>query len=185
MSLIAHESDAHWIDRDTVLWRAGADTAKTLESVSGQVTRLFRLLPGTLAPAQRAAWPHLAALPAWKAAGAGVRQALRGRVTAVERDAAGKELARAGVRLPGVLDDLFATDEPLGYTGDRLALWAPTAQEVRLVLHGEAPGGGSRTEHAMSRDDGTGVWSLPVPRAWAGRDYTYLVTVYSPPPARS
>lgn len=170
---------AHWIDRDTVVWPAGQDTVKALEATTGQVKRLIRLLPGSLTDRQKAAWPHLKAFPAFRVdprdAGL-VAGALRGQVAAVERTASGQLLTATGVQLPGVLDDLYATDEPLGYTGDRLALWAPTAQQVKLALYE----GARRTEHEMQRDARTGVWSVRAPRAWLGRDYTYLVTVYSP-----
>ncbi|MFI6290304.1 pullulanase-type alpha-1,6-glucosidase [Nonomuraea sp. NPDC050790] len=171
---------AHWIARDTVVWQAGEGAVKALESTTDGGKRLLRLLPGALTAAQRAKWPHLKALPAFKVDPRDARlvpQALRGQVAAVERDAGGRLLSATGVQLPGVLDDLYATGEPLGYTGDRLALWAPTAQRVRLALYDDSP---AYTEHAMRRDEKTGVWSVRVPRAWRGRDYTYLVTVYSP-----
>ncbi|MFI9559632.1 pullulanase-type alpha-1,6-glucosidase [Nonomuraea endophytica] len=172
---------AHWIARDTVVWQAGDDTVKALESTTGTVKRLIRLLPGTLTDAQKAKWPHLKALPAFKVDprdAALVPDALRAQVAAVEHDAGGRLLTATGVQLPGVLDDLYATDEPLGYTGDRLALWAPTAQRVRLALYDEDSA--TYTEHAMRRDAKSGVWSVRVPRSWRGRDYTYLVTVHSP-----
>ncbi|WP_246266645.1 pullulanase-type alpha-1,6-glucosidase [Nonomuraea typhae] len=174
---------AHWISRDTVLWPAAGDTVKALESAHGAAKRLIRLLPGTLTDAQKAAWPHLKALPAYKVDPRDtglVPEALRGQVAAVERSAAGRLVSATGVQLPGVLDDLYATDEPLGYAGGRLALWAPTAQQVRLALYD----GGDRTEHDMRREAKTGVWSVRAPASWLGRDYTYLVTVYSPAEGR-
>ncbi|MFB4274131.1 pullulanase-type alpha-1,6-glucosidase [Nonomuraea sp. MTCD27] len=189
---------AHWIDRDTVAWRGGPSLRHSLAfSARGDIAyddacgngdltgdlRLIRLLPGTLSEEQKRRWPHLAAYPALKVdprdAGL-VRQALRGQVVAVERDAAGTLLAATGVQIPGVLDDLYAeaataTLGPSGRTIPRLALWAPTAQKVELALYG--PG---RSVHRMRRDDDSGVWSVHGLPTWLGREYTYLVTVYSP-----
>ncbi|WP_240506517.1 pullulanase-type alpha-1,6-glucosidase [Thermoactinospora rubra] len=185
---------AHWIDRDTVLWKVPASSRHFLAfSPKGDIAyedgdltgdvRLIRLVPGTLTDAQKAKWPHLASHGALKVDPRDaelVKQALRGQVVAVERSASGALLTATGVQIPGVLDDLYgkAVTAALGPTGKalpRLSLWAPTAQQVRLVLYG-----GGRTEHRMRRDDETGVWSVTGKPSWMGRDYTYLVTVYSP-----
>ncbi|MFB4263584.1 pullulanase-type alpha-1,6-glucosidase [Nonomuraea sp. GTA35] len=190
---------AHWIDRDTVAWQAEPSLRHSLAfSAAGGIAygngdltgdpRLIRLVPGTLSEEQRRERPHLAAYPALKVdprdAGL-VRDALRGQVAAVARDAAGTLVAATGVQLPGVLDDLYAkaataTLGPSGQVVPRLALWAPTARKVELALYGS----GGRTErpvvHRMRRDDESGVWSVRGLRSWLGREYTYLVTVYSP-----
>ncbi|MEV0389081.1 pullulanase-type alpha-1,6-glucosidase [Nonomuraea sp. NPDC050643] len=186
---------AHWIDRDTVTWRAEPEARHFLAfGPEGDITydggdltgdlRLIRLVPGTLSEEQRRAWPHLAGHPAWKVdpRDAGhVRRALRAQVVAVERDASGALLAATGVQIAGVLDDLYAakataaTLGPSGRVVPKLALWAPTALKVELALYG--PG---RSVHRMRRDDESGVWSVHGPPSWMGREYTYLVTVYSP-----
>ncbi|SPM00089.1 Neopullulanase / Maltodextrin glucosidase [[Actinomadura] parvosata subsp. kistnae] len=170
--------------------------------------RLIRLAPGTLSEEQRRAWPHLAAHPALKVdprdAGL-VRDALRGQVVAVRRDDGGALVEATGVQLPGVLDDLYAeaATAPLGPSWHAapspapgpsqlgapspamdpswrpepsLAVWAPTARKVELALYDS----GERTVHPMRRDDESGVWSIRGLPSWLGREYTYLVTVYSP-----
>ncbi|MFC6374549.1 pullulanase-type alpha-1,6-glucosidase [Nonomuraea thailandensis] len=186
---------AHWIDRDTVAWRAEPSLRHSLAfSATGGIAyedgdltgdlRLIRLAPGTLSEEQRRRWPHLAAYPALKVDPRDadlVRDALRGQVVAVARDAAGTLVAATGVQIPGVLDDLYAKAAtaalgPSGQVVPRLGLWAPTARMVELALYG--PGG--RTVHRMRRDDETGVWSVRGLPTWLGREYTYLVTVYSP-----
>ncbi|WP_219911754.1 pullulanase-type alpha-1,6-glucosidase [Nonomuraea fuscirosea] len=190
------EARAHWIDRGTVLWRAGPAARHFLAlSAGGGITcrdgdlrgvqELIRLLPGTLSEEQRRAWPHLAAHPAFTVhpedAGM-VREALRGQVVAAARDGSGALVAATGVQIPGVLDDLYATralTEPLGPSSDtalRLAVWAPTARKVELALYGP----GRSSVQPMRRDDESGVWSVQGPPSWLGREYTYLVTVYSP-----
>ncbi|WP_245765038.1 pullulanase-type alpha-1,6-glucosidase [Nonomuraea jiangxiensis] len=193
------EARAHWIDRDTVVWQTDPALRHTLAfspdggiavGASGELTghpRIVRLAPGTLSEEQRSRWPHLAGYTALKVdrrdAGL-VRQALRGQVVAVARDAEGGLRAATGVQIPGVLDDLYAAaaTAPLGPAGrvvPRLALWAPTARRVELALYGR-----SRTVHPMRRDDRTGIWSFRGLPTWMGREYTFLVTVYSPAAGR-
>ncbi|MEO3868030.1 pullulanase-type alpha-1,6-glucosidase [Nonomuraea sp. B12E4] len=188
------EARAHWIDRDTVAWQTdpalrhalafspGGDIAVGAGGLTGH-PRTIRLTPGTLSDEQKRRWPHLAAYTALKVdrrdAGL-VRRALRGQVVAVARDAEGALRAATGVQIPGVLDDVYAAaaTAPLGPAGrvaPRLALWAPTAQRVELALYGR-----SRTVHPMRRDDATGIWSVRGLPDWMGREYTFLVTVYSP-----
>lgn len=186
------QARAHWIDRDTVAWQAQPSARHFLAfSAKGDIAyaggdltgdlRLIRLVPGTLSDEQKREWPHLASYAAFKVDPRDadlVRRALRGQVVAVRRDTSGALLTATGVQIPGVLDDLYAkaATATLGPSGRRLALWAPTARRVDLALYGS----GGRTVHAMRRDDETGVWSIQGPPSWLGREYTYLVTVYSP-----
>ncbi|GGM62006.1 hypothetical protein GCM10010106_05040 [Thermopolyspora flexuosa] len=196
---------AQWIDRATVAWRtdvSGGSRHYLAYSPRGDIRhaggelrgdiRLIRLRPGTPTEAQRRRYPHLfggaepyAALRVDPRDAGRVTEALRGQVVAVARDASGRLRAATGVQLPGVLDDVYAAaaKEPLGYTGDRLAVWAPTARKVELALYGSATGA-SRTVHPMRRDDATGVWWIPTPRSWRGRHYTFLVTVFAPAAGR-
>ncbi|MET8992098.1 pullulanase-type alpha-1,6-glucosidase [Nonomuraea wenchangensis] len=190
---------AHWIDRETVLWQVPGSLRHALVFSPGATLAfddpghagaagVLRLSPGELTGEQRRAWPHLAGYTALKVDprdAALVPEALRGQVAAVARDEEGRLVAATGVQLPGVLDDLYAAaTAPLGPSGrlrPRLALWAPTARKVELALYGKD---GRRTVHRMRRDDATGVWSTHGRPSWMGRDYTFLVTVYSPAAGR-
>ncbi|GAA2856463.1 hypothetical protein GCM10010517_14780 [Streptosporangium fragile] len=194
------KSSAHWIDRATVVWKVTpspslryslafsgkGDIAYAKGDLTGDI-RIIRLLPGELTEAQKARWPHLAGHAAFTVDPRDadlVREALRGQVVAVERDASGALLTATGVQLPGLLDDVHsgAATAELGVSwhgAPRLSVWAPTARTVELALYRD-PAGGSRTVHAMRRDDRTGVWSVRGLPGWKGRYYTYLVTVYSP-----
>ncbi|MEU6791348.1 pullulanase-type alpha-1,6-glucosidase [Nonomuraea wenchangensis] len=192
---------AHWIDRETVLWQVPGSLRHALVFSPGAALALddpgghageagvLRLSPGELTDEQRRAWPHLADCTALKVDprdAALAPEALRGQVAAVARDEEGRLVAATGVQLPGVLDDLYAAaaTAPLGPSGrlrPRLALWAPTARKVELALYGKS---GRRTVHRMRRDDATGVWSTYGRPSWTGRDYTFLVTVYSPAAGR-
>jgi pullulanase len=89
-------------------------------------------------------------------------------------------LDATGVQIAGVLDDLFATDAPLGvHWADgvpTLSVWAPTARVVRLVLGG----GDEERVVPMRRDSSSGVWSVVGTPDWTGLDYLYEVEVYAP-----
>ncbi|MFC4529216.1 pullulanase-type alpha-1,6-glucosidase [Sphaerisporangium dianthi] len=205
---------AHWIDRDTVAWNvtpssslgyalafsAKGDIAYDKGDLTGDI-RLIRLSDGGgLTAAQKATWPHLASYAALKVDPRDadlVREALRGQVVAVERDAAGVLRTATGVQIPGVLDDLYAgaataelgpvwpsssasaSQLSAGSASPTLSVWAPTARKVELALYRDASGGG-RAVHRMRRDDATGVWSVRGLPTWKGSYYTFLVTVYAP-----
>uniref|UniRef100_A0A6N2M3E6 Glycosyl hydrolase family 13 catalytic domain-containing protein n=1 Tax=Salix viminalis TaxID=40686 RepID=A0A6N2M3E6_SALVM len=94
----------------------------------------------------------------------------------------GKCSYATGLQLPGVLDELFAYDGPLGahYSEDAvtLYLWAPTAQAVCACVY----------KNVNSRDpmevvqlkEVNGVWSVEGSKDWEGCYYVYEVSVYHP-----
>lgn len=186
------KAEAVWIDRDTLAWNAPEAAASTqlLASRDGGVTtdngvlheagaQWLRLTRTALTPAQKQKFPHLSAYQAFSVDPRDrdrVREALRGQLVASARAANGAVLAATGVQLAGVLDDLYATDAPLGpvFKDGRptLSVWAPTAQQVSLELDGRTV--------AMRRDDATGVWSVRGERSWTGKPYRYAVTVWAP-----
>ncbi|MCB5180897.1 pullulanase-type alpha-1,6-glucosidase [Streptomyces antimicrobicus] len=186
------KSQAVWLDRDTVAWNApeAAASVQLLASRAGAVTvrdgrlveggaQWLRLTPTRLTDAQRQKFPHLAGQRAFTVDPRDrdrVREALRGQLVASARTATGAVLAATGVQLAGVLDDLYATQAPLGpvFSRDKvtLSVWAPTAQQVALELDGRTL--------PMRRDDATGVWSATGGRSWAGKPYRFAVTVWAP-----
>lgn len=189
---------AHWIDRDTLAWSfedqpatrfelrtstAAEIRVEGTEVVGGRVLPL-RLDAAGLSMDQRARWPHLRQRKALRldpSVDLATREAaLRGQLVAVARDDAGKALSATLVQIPGVLDDLFAWDGPLGarFDGRRpsLSLWAPTAQRVRLEI---TPSGGSPQLLDMQRG-ARGVWTSSGAESWYGGLYRYEVTVYHP-----
>ncbi|MCB5169305.1 pullulanase-type alpha-1,6-glucosidase [Streptomyces bambusae] len=182
---------AVWLDRDTVAWQApeAAASVHLLASRDGSVkaengtltgsASMLRLTRSALTDAQKAKFPHLAKHPAFTVDARDrdrVRAALRGQLVATARAANGAVLAATGVQLAGVLDDLYATDAPLGpvftAAGVKLSVWAPTARTVALELDGRTL--------PMTRDDRTGVWSAAGPRSWRGKPYRFAVTVWAP-----
>ncbi|MCV2395450.1 pullulanase-type alpha-1,6-glucosidase [Actinotalea sp. M2MS4P-6] len=111
---------------------------------------------------------------------------LTGKLLVTRAESDGSLVAATGVQVPGVLDDLYADtaqQADLGATWDRrrptLRVWAPTAQDVVLLLW---PGGDTSVDPqrvAMTRSD-DGTWSVTGERGWKGAAYRYEVTVYAP-----
>ncbi|MGW7359768.1 pullulanase-type alpha-1,6-glucosidase [Streptomyces sp. NPDC054802] len=189
------KAEAVWIDADTVAWKGGAAAASSalLYARDGSIAvkdgaltgerRMLRLNRTELTDAQKAAYPHLKAYPAWSVDPRDrdrVREALRGQLVAAQYAANGAAVSATGVQIAGVLDDLYAakaTRADLGATFDRkgvptLRLWAPTAQHVSLELDGKRV--------AMRRDDASGVWSVRGRKNWKGDAYRYHVKVWAP-----
>ncbi|WP_324607486.1 pullulanase-type alpha-1,6-glucosidase [Streptomyces sp. NRRL B-1347] len=187
-------SKAQWIDRSTVAWdipgqdaevRYARDGGLTTDGddVRGQAHRIrLARVPGGLTDAQRAAYPHLKGYAAFRVDPRDrdrVRTALTGQLAAVQRAADGTARAATGVQTQGVLDDLYsrtATKADLGpvfrHGRPRLAVWAPTAQDVRLDIGGRSV--------PMRRDAASGVWSAAGPKSWTGKPYRYAVKVWAP-----
>ena len=88
------------------------------------------------------------------------------------------------MQLPGVLDDLFgaAADRTLGpdfATGTpTITVWAPTAQDVQLLLFAGDATAPTATLPATRNDDGT--WSVAGDASWRDIRYLFSITVYAP-----
>ncbi|KAK4431017.1 Pullulanase 1, chloroplastic [Sesamum alatum] len=87
-----------------------------------------------------------------------------------------------GLQLAGVLDELFTYNGPLGtrFSSDvvSLYLWAPTAQNVNVLIY-EEPEGGDPLE-VIELEESNGIWSTTGPVTWEGCYYVYEVSVYHP-----
>jgi hypothetical protein len=81
-----------------------------------------------------------------------------------------------GVQIPGLLDELFYYDDPLGprvgRDGVDITLWAPTAQNVEVLLYEKAKGGEPEVL-AMQPEKLKGVWQLSGPTSWEWKYYTF------------
>ncbi len=197
---------AHWIDASTLAWPtsllpAGTDPAAltwslqhapdaSLEVVEGAVTGAqpapLTYDPAGLSAAQRLRFPALSGYLALRldAPRAEVEQWLAGELLVGAADDAGL-VAATGVQIPGVLDDLYAdaTGRTLGaaWRAGRptLAVWAPTAQDVALLLWRGGDTAGEPERVAMTRA-ADGTWSVRGARTWKDAAYLFEVTVYAP-----
>jgi pullulanase-type alpha-1,6-glucosidase len=192
------EQRAHWLDRglvavdltgDTTGWTfrlhhapEGGLTA-TADGVTGGQWLPLTVDPGGLPAETRQRFPHLADYAALQVPATDAGALLTGQVAFAAYDAQGRLADATGMQIPGVLDDLYAgaVDEQLGpvWQGSRpsLALWAPTAKTVVLLL--DEPGPAPEQRVAMTRD-ADGVWRVKGHPWWQDARYAYEVTGYVP-----
>jgi pullulanase-type alpha-1,6-glucosidase len=195
---------AHWVSRDTILWNIVGSPLYSYSLFYSAEAALELALAGIIGGTEiplyyawggaddgiKAKFPHLASFTALKLLEADLAQvpeALKGELAVAVLDADGRLLDITGVQIPGVLDDLYTYDGPLGVTYHgtlpSLSLWAPTARSVTLELFADAST--PRAEKLpMKREAGSGVWSLTGNAGWAGKFYRYEVEVYVPETGR-
>jgi pullulanase len=115
---------------------------------------------------------------------ASVPDALKGQLAVAVLDAGGNLIDSTGVQIPGALDDLYYTDASLGlnFDGDvpTMSVWAPTAQNVALLVFEDSGRNTEPVRYEMARDDASGVWSVTGEAGWYGQYYLYEVTVFVP-----
>ena len=195
------QAKAHWLAADIIAWDAGseADTFRLYHAANGGlgldqdgVSGADGALELSYDPSGLPAnildrFPHLAGLQALRLAPAdlaAVPAILKGQVALSVVDADGNPVDATSLQIPGVLDDLYTYDGDLGpefYGGEpTLALWAPTARSVSLLLFEDANPATSPAPYAMTLDPATGVWHIAGTADWTGKFYLYDVEVYVP-----
>lgn len=206
------QAAAHWVEQDLLAWPASfvapgaaglaftlhADPTGALEVVDGDVTggeeHALTVDPDGLGADVLERFPALDGYLALRLEGvdrATVERLLTGELLVRQAGADGAGQAVTGVQVPGVLDDLYAgraDERALGTTWRRgapsLALWAPTAQDVDLLVWPADSRGRLDTSAEPTRvpaeRQADGAWTAAGPRAWAGAAYLWEVTVYAP-----
>ncbi|MGC8798693.1 MAG: pullulanase-type alpha-1,6-glucosidase, partial [Chloroflexus sp.] len=111
---------------------------------------------------------------------------LRGQVVVAAYDGNGNRIDTTRVQIQGVLDNLYAanaTTQTLGvsYSGGvpTVRLWAPTAKTVTLRRFATSTAT-SYTDHPMTLDPASGVWSVTGDASWDRQFYLFAVEVYVP-----
>lgn len=191
---------AHWLSRDVIAWpvaaRAGdvvrlhvsPNASLVLDGDGLRGGEVIELVPAAegLPAEPRSRFPHLASTKAWRlppAAAARAPEFLKGQLAVGLFAADGSPRDATGLQIPGVLDDLFATDAPLGvrWAGGvpTLSVWAPTARSVRVLLF-KASGDAEPWSSVGMTEGADGVWSAAGSADWKNLFYLYEVTVYVP-----
>ncbi|MBP8107573.1 MAG: alpha amylase N-terminal ig-like domain-containing protein [Caldilineaceae bacterium] len=201
---------AHWVSADTVLWDVALPEDGTVElvvSLSGQMQLTgdgvlgsgLTVIPLTVNPDGPSAeilakFPHLAGFTAFTLPENQLNRVpsyLRSRVAIHALNAKGELVDATGLQIPGVLDDLFTYDGPLGVTWNRsdqggdiptVNLWAPTARNVRLYLYDDSTSA-IEPEIVNLRRVGNaapGVWSVIGNADWQNKFYLFEVKVFAP-----
>lgn len=202
------KAKAHWVARDLIAWPPGdlpsglgpdqarwrlhwapeGGLAVDAETLAGGDSAALTYDPAGLPDDVREAFPHLAGHLALRLDRRTARQAgdiLTGQVAVAQYDDLGRLTDATGVQVPGVLDDLYAAaaDADLGVTWrgrtPQLALWAPTAKDVDLLVWPSAAPGGE-PQRVDARRDRDGVWRLHGRPGWKDAQYLWAVSVYVP-----
>ena len=191
---------AHWLTPRLIAWDLPASVGDQwrfrlhgasdgplvpdAESIDGGRSVALERIAGSLPPDLAAAYPHLASydvLQVPRSAAGKPDEWLQGQLAVGAYDGLGRLKIATGLQLPGVLDRVYAdaADRDLGVTwrGGRpsIAVWAPTAQRVDLVL-----GTGSSERRVPMRRERDGSWTVTGSREWRGSAYAFEVRVWSP-----
>ncbi len=119
---------------------------------------------------------------------ADAKDLLTGQVTVVALNAGGDVIDITFAQIQGVLDDLYVdngtadvADLGVTYSGGAptAAIWAPTAKSVTLKRYADSTTA-TATDHAMTLDPASGVWSVTGDASWDRRFYLFEVQVYVP-----
>ncbi|WP_139683753.1 pullulanase-type alpha-1,6-glucosidase [Vibrio tasmaniensis] len=195
---------AHWLDSNTIAWEAadGADSLKLFYAldnsitinddkaiVGGQAVELKK--DGKLSSALKERFRHLASLPALSidVDTSTLRTILKSQIIVVAYNASGDVISSTEVQKPGVLDAVFANKETGNAMGETLGaivegntttfkLWAPTAQDVELVLYSEDRQ--SSKVIPMTESLESGIWTTDSISNAVNSYYRYQVKVYHP-----
>ncbi len=201
---------AHWVNMTTLVWPDATNSSldytihaslnAELEATPNGITggdSMTLSAAGVYDPASNNGWfPHLAGMPAFTIDGIDRDTAttmLKGQLAVQGMSGEFVEVG-TGIQIPGVLDDMFYTDLPLGLVWSEVQptrdlaphfyLWAPTAQSVKLHVFDDADPTTTSTVYDMVWDDGsttpTGIWSTVGEADWKGKYYLYEVVVFAP-----
>ena len=189
---------AIWINKDTILWNisGGGGLKYSLIYSADAALELSPdgILNGTEVPLKFVsdtpdvdilrAYPYLRDYAVLQVTDtSNVANILKGQVAVVARSQSGRDVDATGVQIPGVLDDLYPYDGPLGVTFDgaipTLRVWAPTAQSVTLSMY-DSEKASYANKLPMEWDASTGVWSITGDETWKGKYYLYEVNVFAP-----
>jgi pullulanase len=196
-------AQAHWVSEDTIAWGIGpvqpdwgvalhydADGGLELETggVTGGTTIPLVHDPAGLPEEVREKFPHLAGYAAFRIPADRldeVPEALKGQLAVSAASGDGTLVDATSLQIPGVLDDLYTYDGPLGITfaGNvpnvpTLRVWAPTARDVDLLVFDTAGAANPSATRDMTLDPATGVWSVTGDASWYGKFYLYEVDVF-------
>ncbi|HYG65169.1 MAG TPA: pullulanase-type alpha-1,6-glucosidase, partial [Thermoanaerobaculia bacterium] len=190
-------AQAHWVTQDTIAWKVPAGSEVTLhhapeggmtltsDGVQGGTGIQLIHHPAGLPAAVLEKFPHLAGSAAFKIPAEHldeVAEILKGQIAVSASTGDGTLVDATALQIPGVLDDLYSYDGPLGATlagtVPTLRVWAPTAQSVKLHVFANSNPATPSTVVPMTLDPATGVWSVTGEASWYGRYYLYEVEVF-------
>ena len=190
---------AYWLTKELIVWKVRkkdgnryylnhADSGGLVlagEGVQGGASIELSIADGGIPADVKKRFPHVrgTAFSIPEGEHGRIGSLLQGQIALSMSDGSGKLIDATGIQIPGVLDDLYAWDGPLGITWSdgipTVSLWAPTAKSVRLLLFDGAASVDPAVTADMTRNSG-GAWSVEGAADWKGRQYLYEVEVFVP-----
>ncbi|CAN1149305.1 Pullulanase 1, chloroplastic [Linum perenne] len=190
-------SKAFWVSESLIAWNVGVGDGRCClygswsaslsvadDGIQGYDARIEIVEDSDGLPANVVEkFPHIRDYKAFRVpAGVDIKSLLKSQLAVASFSSDGKCSDATGLQLPGILDEQFSYDGPLGasYAKDvvSLYLWAPTAQTVRACIYSENTSAEPREIVEMKETNG--VWSVVGPKDWEGCYYNYEVCVYHP-----
>lgn len=197
-SVALEGASAHWIDANTLVWDDASEANRVelrydenadIRVDEGVLTGGTAIELPSSTISQRAAnqFSHLASWPAFKV---DINEAERARIVrsqliAAAYDKTGKLTHATRLQIPGVLDAAYAYEGPLGArvtgSGVEFAVWAPTAQAVKLRAFdaNKQPLPGFPVAMTPTAEN-TAVWHYTGPLSLDRAYYQYEVTAFHP-----
>lgn len=192
------QATAHLVAGDTLLWPDGADQdiVRLYYSTSGGIgpdetdgtfkDSYVNLTATTLSDELKAKYPHLAGYAAFKVPSTvDIKTLLKGELVAIATNSSGIVQAATQVQTAGALDDEYASAAKTLDYGAIVAddavtfrLWAPTAQNVQLVIYNDDKSVAATQQ--MTFDSDSGAWSYAGSSDLKGKYYRYALQVYHP-----
>jgi len=199
--VLINDTAAHWTTLDTVFWDVSASDIAQVRVYSADVNDLgyngdtgisgdnfIEFMPATNS-ANTLNMPRYSALNAFEATSIDrekVKQMLTGKLLAIAYDSSDGVVAATYVQTARILDALYtsgnddADEAKLGltYTATDItaSVWAPTAQQVSLIIYNDAKE--QLSTEIMVADNATGIWSLTLPIHNDRLFYRYELTLY-------
>ncbi|MFK5634730.1 pullulanase-type alpha-1,6-glucosidase [Ornithinimicrobium sp. LYQ103] len=184
----AHSADQPELTDWRLHWSPDGGLAVDAEAVTGGSSAPLSYDPAGLPASVVEDFPHLEGYLALRLDKKTAKQAgeiLKGQVAVAMYDDLGRLSDATGVQIPGVLDALYAqeaTQTAYGITWNgknpTLTLWAPTAQDVDLLLWPKGSEKDPQRVEMKRADDGS--WTARGKSSWTGMEYRYEVDVYVP-----
>ncbi|WP_139158957.1 pullulanase-type alpha-1,6-glucosidase [Vibrio sonorensis] len=192
----------HWLDANTIVWQKNSLTSDvtlfySLEanlSLDGALGiengKEIELSEGAELSAElKMRFPHLADWDVLVVETDEIAQILKSQIIIAAHDASGQLLLASEVQKSGVLDAVYADEntgnavnQPLGALVEgsqtQFSLWAPTAQNVRLIVYDSSFE--STREIDLVENAQSGIWSSEWLDGLVDQYYRYEVTVYHP-----
>ncbi len=188
---------AHFVDSSTIAWQVSSSSAASYKLFGSATASLsingntfegadaeHTLEPGvTLSESVIAKFRHLDDFPAFaiSISETDLKTLLQSQLVVAAFDDDGTMLEATRLHLPGVIDELFTTDAPLGVQVNdadvSVSIWAPTAQAVSLNIYDANKTLLDTVSPTTTRN---GVYTFAGDASWLDLFYKFEVTVYHP-----